>query len=199
MLKYSSCIIAGFTGIIILPKSLSCRRLRLPTSSLIVISSTLLWLRVNCWATSMSLFKKKNKKKTNKRYIRSRCNEYEVCSHFLNGRVGLKRQQSSVNSLQIRKWLVKVMEFFWKGDGIVGCFSVFLRQIHNPLKQNWESFISAIVSHCKDSCSIVMTTVEIKNKISMCWKLVVLPGRKAILILIKASLQSASRYLAFLW
>lgn len=52
-------------------------------------------------------------------------------------RVGLKRKQgsASVNSLQIRKWLVKVMEFFWKGDGIVGCFSVFLRQIHNTLKQ----------------------------------------------------------------
>lgn len=140
--------------------------------------------------------------KTKKGCIRGKGNKCELCSHIHleNGRVGLKRQQSSVNSLQIRKWLVKVMEFFWKGDSIVGCFSVFLRQIHNTLKQKWEHFISAIIYQCNnyDHClKVVWRRKKLKSRrVGSCSSL---PGRKAILILIKASLQSASRYLAFLW
>lgn len=98
----------------VLPKSLSCRRLRLPTSSLMVISSTLLWFRVNCWATSMSLFGEGGIKEIKDRYNNCVCSWRPIFQLMKfqrkKKRGAYVRETNVVNLLKIRKWLVKVMK-----------------------------------------------------------------------------------------
>lgn len=86
-----------------LPKSLSCSRVRLPTSSLMVISSTLLWFKLNCWAMSISLYKTHNSKVKLILYLYHYPLSYFICVPIRSRVIGVCQSSSLKTILQFKR------------------------------------------------------------------------------------------------